>query len=70
VDAEKKEAAEKESQIAEIQSGIVKYESKLQRSLIALADPEITPEAEAEERAYYAEYTSKIRELRARKQEL
>jgi hypothetical protein len=70
VDAEKKEAAEKEQKIAEIQSGIVEYESKLQRPLIALANPDITPEAEAEERAYYAEYTGKIQELRARKLEL
>jgi hypothetical protein len=65
IDTEKKEAAEKAGRIAEIQSKIVEYESKLLRPLAALAGPAITPEDEAAERAYYDEYTGRIKELRA-----
>jgi hypothetical protein len=67
IDAEAKTKAEKDQEIAGIQSQIELYESKLQRPLIALANPGITKEQETEERSYYNEYADRIRELREEK---
>jgi hypothetical protein len=67
IDTEAKAKAEKDQEIAGIQSQIELYEDKLQRPLIALADPDITPEQEDEERSYYNEYSSRIKELREEK---
>jgi hypothetical protein len=67
IDTEAKTKAEKDQEIGKIQSQIELYEAKIQRPLIALADPGITAGREAEERSYYNEYAGRIKELREEK---